>query len=52
MSILKIVQMVRRIIEQRLINAYGMSKNGGQLINEINSIKPGNSWFNYGIVGN
>ena len=41
-----------RIIEQRLINAYGMSKNGGQLFNEINSIKPGNSWFNYGIVGN
>ena len=41
-----------RIIEQRLINAYGMSKNGGQLINEINSIKPGISWFNYGIVGN
>lgn len=41
-----------RIIEQRLINAYGMGKNGGQLYNKINSIKPGYSWFRYGIVGN
>ena len=40
-----------RIIEQRLINAYGLQKMGGQLYNKINSIRPGESWFRYGIIG-
>ncbi|TGX79998.1 GIY-YIG nuclease family protein [Palleniella muris] len=38
-----------RIIEQRLINIYGLGKNGGQLYNKINSISPDN-WYKYGII--
>lgn len=29
-----------RIMEQNLINKYGLGKNGGQLYNKINSISP------------
>jgi len=37
-----------RIIEQKLINQYGMESNGGTLLNKINSIAPKN-WAKYGI---
>jgi hypothetical protein len=37
-----------RIWEQTLINQYGLQKNGGQLLNKINSIAPKN-WWQYGI---
>lgn len=37
-----------RVWEQTLINQYGMGKNGGQLLNKINSIAPKN-WAKYGI---
>lgn len=38
-----------RIIEQRLINVYGMQKYNGALYNKINSIKP-RYWNRYGII--
>lgn len=37
-----------RILEQQLINKYGMIKNGGMLYNRINSIAP-RHWNKYGI---
>lgn len=37
-----------RIWEQNLINQFGLSKNGGQLLNKINSIAPKN-WLKFGI---
>jgi hypothetical protein len=37
-----------RVLEQRLINLYGLEKNGGQLLNKINSIAPKN-WWQHGI---
>jgi|GEM_PF-2327164 len=37
-----------RVWEQNLINQYGLQKNGGLLLNEINSIAPKN-WWQYGI---
>lgn len=37
-----------RIMEQNLINKYGLGKNGGQLYNKINSISP-KYWNQYGI---
>jgi hypothetical protein len=37
-----------RVFEQTLINQYGMQKNGGMLLNQINSISQKN-WFLYGI---
>ncbi|THG53373.1 RHS repeat-associated core domain-containing protein, partial [Bacteroides faecichinchillae] len=37
-----------RVWEQTLINRYGMEKNGGTLLNKINSIAPKN-WAKYGI---
>ena len=37
-----------RIIEQKIINQYGLQKNGGQLLNNINSIAP-KYWFQYGL---
>lgn len=37
-----------RILEQQLINKYGMQKNGGQLFNKINSISP-KHWEKFGI---
>lgn len=39
-----------RIIEQKLINAYGMKQYGGVLYNKVNSIRPGKLWSDYGIV--
>jgi hypothetical protein len=30
-----------KVIEQQLIDQYGLGKNGGQLLNKINSIAPG-----------
>jgi len=39
-----------RILEQQLINKYGMQKNGGQLFNKINSISP-KKWEKWGISG-
>ncbi len=41
-----------RIIEQKLINAYGMKQFGGVLYNKVNSIRPGKLWSDYGIVNN
>lgn len=41
-----------RIIEQKLINTYGLGKNGGLLYNKINSIAPGVKWYTYGLIGN
>lgn len=38
-----------RIIEQRLINSYGLGNSGGLLINKINSISP-RYWDNWGIT--
>jgi RHS repeat-associated protein len=38
-----------RVMEQRLINQYGLGKNGGQLLNKINSISP-KYWAQHGIV--
>ncbi|HQR71316.1 MAG TPA: RHS repeat-associated core domain-containing protein [Burkholderiaceae bacterium] len=38
-----------RTMEQQLINQYGLWKNGGQLLNQINSISPMN-WAKYGIA--
>ena len=35
-------------MEQMLINQYGLGKNGGQLLNKINSISP-KYWDMYGI---
>lgn len=37
-----------RVWEQTLINQYGLQKNGGLLLNKINSISPAN-WWQYGI---
>jgi hypothetical protein len=37
-----------RVWEQTLINQYGLGKNGGQLLNKINSIAP-SKWGMYGI---
>jgi len=37
-----------RILEQSLINQYGLGKNGGQLLNKINSIAP-DKWGSFGI---
>ncbi|MCQ2094784.1 MAG: hypothetical protein MJY81_07315 [Bacteroidaceae bacterium] len=37
-----------RIMEQALINKYGMQKNDGALLNKINSISP-KKWEKYGI---
>ena len=37
-----------RIMEQNIINKYGLGKNGGQLFNKINSIAPP-YWKRYGI---
>jgi hypothetical protein len=37
-----------RVWEQGYINQYGLGKNGGQLLNEINSISP-KYWWQYGI---
>lgn len=37
-----------RVWEQTLINQYGLQKNGGLLLNKINSIAPKN-WWKYGI---
>jgi RHS repeat-associated protein len=38
-----------RVLEQQLINQYGLGKNGGQLLNRINSIAK-KYWDKYGIV--
>ena len=38
-----------RVIEQRLINVYGMQKYNGQLYNKINSISP-RYWNRYGLI--
>lgn len=35
-----LVRQEAKIIEQRLIDQYGLEKNGGQLLNKINSISP------------
>lgn len=37
-----------RVLEQNLINQFGLQKSGGQLLNKINSIAPKN-WLQYGI---
>lgn len=37
-----------RLMEQRIINQYGLQKNGGTLLNKINSIAP-RKWANYGL---
>ena len=37
-----------RIIEQQYINLYGLEKNGGQLLNQINSIAP-SRWNSFNI---
>jgi len=37
-----------RVWEQNLINEYGLQKNGGLLINKVNSIAP-KYWWLYGI---
>lgn len=37
-----------RIWEHTLINQYGLGKNGGQLLNKVNSIAPKN-WWQFGI---
>ena len=37
-----------RVWEQGLINQYGLQKNGGLLLNKVNSIAPAN-WWQYGI---
>ena len=37
-----------RFLEQVLINQYGMQRNGGALLNKINSISP-KYWWQYGI---
>lgn len=37
-----------RVMEQTFINQFGLGKNGGQLLNQINSIAPSN-WWMYGI---
>ncbi|WP_455587096.1 DUF6443 domain-containing protein [Bacteroides sp.] len=37
-----------RILEQTFINQYGLGKNGGQLLNRINSISP-KYWQQYGV---
>ena len=37
-----------KVWEQTLINQYGLQKNGGYLLNKINSIAPKN-WLRYGI---
>ena len=42
-------RMQARIIEQRLINVYGMQKYNGQLYNKINSISP-RYWNRYGLI--
>jgi hypothetical protein len=38
-----------RILEQNLINKFGLERDGGQLFNKINSISEKN-WFKYGII--
>jgi RHS repeat-associated core domain len=37
-----------RVLEQNLINQYGLQKNGGLLFNKVNSISP-NKWWLFGI---
>jgi hypothetical protein len=37
-----------RVWEQTLINQYGLGKNGGQLLNKVNSIAP-KYWWQYDI---
>ena len=37
-----------RILEQQYINLYGLEKNGGQLLNQINSIAP-SRWNSFNI---
>jgi hypothetical protein len=37
-----------RTLEQKVINQFGLGKNGGQLLNEMNSIAPKN-WSLFGI---
>lgn len=37
-----------RVWEQTLINQYGLQKNGGMLLNKVNSIAP-KYWWQYGI---
>jgi hypothetical protein len=37
-----------KVVEQKLINQYGLGKNGGQLLNKINSIAD-KYWVQYGI---
>jgi RHS repeat-associated protein len=39
---------VARVMEQQLINKFGMQKNGGQLLNKINSISP-SKWSKFGL---
>lgn len=38
-----------RVAEQNLINQFGLQKNGGQLLNKINSIAPKN-WTQFGVT--
>ena len=38
-----------RVMEQQLINQFGLGKHGGQLLNKINSISP-KHWDTYGIA--
>jgi hypothetical protein len=38
-----------RVVEQKLINQFGLGKNGGQLLNKINSISP-KYWKVYGVA--
>jgi hypothetical protein len=44
-----LTKMDARILEQNLINALGLQKNGGALLNKINSIAP-KYWGQYGII--
>lgn len=44
----KLTKEQAKILEQTLINQYGLQKNGGQLINKINSIAP-QKWGAYGL---
>ena len=45
----KLSRIQSRIIEQNLINTYGLGKNGGVLYNKINSLSP-KYWNKYGII--
>lgn len=46
-----LTKMQARIIEQTIINRFGMQKTGGILYNRINSISP-RYWESYGIIYN